>query len=610
MSRLSLSLCIVSLWMCCSFVSAQEAPEPLQSTPAVLGQIAEARQAIEKLPTEEKVTAHFRLLSLLVRFEDKTPARETIATILKLVPTIEKELTQQQLLEAVAYTQADNGDFTAALETVDRIGRVSSRANARLTIVERILGDNETTNTGKKPKDVLPILRQAISDAVEAQNAGLEAVARVLFGKELARQGKTDEARAEFTTARKKAAEIEAVEERNVVAMIVRSEVETGMIPEAMALLETIADEEMKRGITGYAAVVLVQEEKNDEANKLIDSLKADDYRDNILMGIVREMAKTISPAKIQELTGRLSNPERKEIFLQNAARVLLESDRVDAAAEIAEKLADDTQIQTELRVAQLQKLLEEKKYDEAQKLVEAFTDEQVRLAAMRYILITRFRNGASEDVQKLAEATFSDDEKQQAGQLRKEVEKVAEIADSDQRMAALSEIVQAQFSLLDLLGARKTLGLMLQNAEAMEDAARSVKYRVALSMMQTELGDSGVRENLTKTLAYLDGIKDLDKLAGLVPEDDPMEGDEPQQAALVVKGRVDKDDIQTQLFEVYLTIANVFGNADDASGAKKAFQKAKEVAENDSNEIRKTEKLLLLSQILAELETPKSVDK
>lgn len=609
MSRLSLSLYIVWLWMCCSFVSAQEAPEPLrplQSTPVVLGQIAEARQAIEKLPTEEKVTAHFRLLSLLVRFEDKTPAREAIDTILKLVPTIEKELTQQQLLEAVAYTQADNGDFAAALETVDRIGRVSARANARLTIVERILDGNEKSNEEKKPKDVLPILRQAVSDAAAAQNAGLEAVARVLLAKELARQGKADEARTEFATSRKKAAEIEAVEERNVVAMIVRSKVETGMISEALALLESITDEEMKRGITGYATVVLVQEEKTDEANKLIDSLKADDYRDNILMGIVRETAKTISTAKIQELTARLSSPDRKEIFLQNAARVLLENERADAAAEIAEKLADGTQIQTELRVAQLQKLLEEKKYDEAQKLVEAFTDEQVRLAAMRYILITRFRDGATEDVQKLAEATSSDDEKQHAELLRKEVEKAAEIADADQRMAALSEIVQAQFSLLDLLGARKTLGLMLQNAEAMEDPARSVKYRIALSMMQTELGDSGVRENLTKTLAYLDGIKDLGKLAGLVPEDDPVEGGKPEQTTLVVKGQVGEDDIRTQLFEVYLTIANVLGNADDASGAKKAFQKAKEVAESDSNEIRKTEKLLLLSQILAELETPK----
>ena len=599
MSRFSLLLSIVFLVACCSVASTQELPpppRPLRSTPEVLKQVAEARQVIEKLPNEEKVTAQFRLLSLLVRFNDKSPARETMAEILKFVPGIEKELTRQQLLEAIAYTQADIGDYEDAFKTVDRMDKLVGRANCRLNIAERMLAEKDVPI---KPGDMIPVLRKGVAEAVEAKNAGLETVGRAVLGWELGRSGKTEEAKTEFAAALKKSGELEAVEGRNAVALITRSEIRCGLIPEALAVLEMIDDEETKQGVTGYAVMIMFQESKIDEANKLLDSIPKGEYRDNVLVGIVRETATTATVQDVLKLAVRLSEPDRKDLFVQSAVRAFFENDRLEPAAEMATHLENPDQIAAEIRVRQLEKLLGDKKFDEAQKQVDGFEDGEVRRAATRYVLMTQLKEGNLEKVQKLAETIFTDEDRQQLEQLRVESEKIAEIDSADERMTALSEILKAQFGLFDLLGSRKTLDKMLQTAEGMTDPALSVGYRMELTPLQVHLCDmAGIKKNLRGIIDFLDGIKDLKKLEKLVPpsEDGPSPPTE--------------ETIKDRLFELYLTVADGLGNAEDMDGAMMAFQKAKTLADAEPNDAKKSEMLLLLSQLIAELETPETEGK
>ncbi len=595
MPRFVLSALLPCLFFGVVFAFAQEqAPETLKTAPAVLRQVAEARKAIDLLPADQRLEALFQLLSLQINFADKVPAQETISAILDFVAPLDKELTRQQALEVVVYTQAELGEFDAALATAEKISKPESRAEVLLAVAESMM-ENED-----RKADAQSVLRKAVADAVTAKNAALEALSRTLLARELAPADKPNAA-ALFQEARKKAHELEAVEERNVVSLLIRNEIEAGMIDEALAVIETVGDEDMRRAVTGYAAVVLTKEGKKAEAEKLLAALKSDDVRgsnvrDNVLVGIVRETAETITLDEILKLATEFDSPERKDFFFQEAISSMLDADRYELAQELAEQMQDSEEIESGLAMWLVQTLLDDQKFDEAQKLIDAFEDTPAKQHATRSVLLGRLQNGmAPEEVQKLADATLSAEEKQQKAQIQEEINKALEIESPEERVAALSEMMPSMF---DFLGLKKTLDSVLQAVEELSDPVAVVAYRLEFAMIQQYLNDkAGLQKNLSALLSFMDGIEDIKTLENLVPE---PEASHTPDAPVAAQKPVTEADIKNRLFEIYCNVATLLNETDDADGTKMALAAAQKLADAESVPMKKAGKMLMLTQLAA----------
>ncbi len=629
------------LFLTCFFLSSlilftlnakaqSEPPHDIKTTPGLLRQVAATRQAIDALPADERLPSLFQLLALQMQYEpqqdgnekegDKTlgkagsaiaSARETIAAILATVRVVDKELTRQQALEVVVYALADLGDCDEALKTAATISKPASRAEVKLAIAEKML-------ESKGPKAAaLSVLHQALADAEEAKNAALEATCHGMLGKELARDGDKEEAVIHFQQARTKAREIEAVEERNVAAAIVRGEIEAGLIPEALDMIATITDAEMKQGVQGFAAVVLLKEGKKEESDKLFAFLKPGNVRNNVLMTMVRETADTITLEKILELASQVTEiaaeQQGKDAFLLAAAEAMSAINRMEVAAELIENIQDGTEAKRtatmELQSTRLAALLDEKKWDEAQKLVDSFDDPQTSQAATRYILLNRLQADGGDDaaepnatgeIGKLADATFSEHEKALITEMREEMTKTAQLGSPAEQMAALSEILQTQFGLFDLFGAKNTLNQMLLAVEKLDDPASVIAYRMELSPIQLQLGDrAGVRKNSVALRQCMEGVTDLMTLEKLVSE---AEAEHNPEAPIAVVKPITEADIKDRLFEIYFAMTGMLMESGDHSEAQTAFGKAQQLAETENDPMKKTEKMLLLTRLAADM--------
>ncbi|MDR0871632.1 MAG: hypothetical protein LBN39_12655 [Planctomycetaceae bacterium] len=580
-------------------------PKALKATPAVLAQIAETKSVLKTLPVKEQTLMLFQLLSLELQLEDKQPAKNTVNTVLSLIPQEEKEITQTQLLEAAATAQAELGDFTAAVATLDKIAKPFNRAEKQLNVVDFILNKAEETKT--PAPDTTGLLHKALTAAQQAKDAGLEAFAAILLARELGKQDKTGEAKPLFQQAVKKIAELEEIEGRNLFALLVRSGIQSGQnITDVLKWIEPVPNAENKLVFTGIAALSLVQNGKAGDGEKITEGLPAGATRDNALMGILQATAKTATPEKIAEYITLASKDEAGKTMRQNAVFLLIQNERYDAAKQLAAQTDYKDKVDDMVFARQLDKLVLDKRYDEAEKLIPSFKDEQNKFQAHRLITISRLKENYSDALINQSAAFLPESDKKEIAELSAEADKAAAVGNADERTAALSGVLQSQFQVFDLQGVRKTLGLMLNSAAA-KDPAKQIVERLMLAQVQAELGDkNGVLKNLEQLQIVLDGTKDVSALKGLVPEKPQnAEAENGEASALKLKlpDIANENEIRDHIIEVYLRTADLLKFAGHLPQAKAAFEKAKQTAYLETEPAKKAEKLLALSRFLAELE-------
>lgn len=598
----------------------------LTATPDVLARIEKVRSTVDSLKSDdEKIAALFQLLSFELRFTDKAPARKTLSEIEKRLENVQKEPTRTQMMEAIAYNYGEIGDFDAAVKMMDRITDVSLRAEIRLNIAERFINEKEENekngkNTDVEPKfDVVDLLRKAVAGAEEAKDAGLEAIATTVLARELAKQGDLEQAKPLFMAARKKAREIEEIEERNVVALIVRSLIQYDMVPDALAMVETVADEELKQAIFSLAVVSLAQNGKFDEAEKMLATMKEGDIKDSTVIGVAKEYAQKTGDAalpsenlskKMLALAAQMSSAERKEIFVQNTLPALLDNGKYDVVENLVGLSENAQEIRLTLKLRELESLIEAKNYADAEKLIGTM-DDRFKPMATRHLLLAEIRNGADPAAMKDRIAkTLSEEEKQQRDEIQKEFEKAATLNNFEDRMAARYEVMQAQIKLFDLDGARKTVAKMLEDATAPSmEPSKLVTHRLLLARIQTELDDKvAARENLRQLLKYLGELKDVMVLKDLVPPEESRPGAQDDNAdvstpIIALKAPVDEKAVKAQLFVVYVSTADALGKVGDLDDAKVAADRAAALLDETTDPVKKIEGLMLLTQILAEIE-------
>jgi hypothetical protein len=595
-------------------------PELLQKTPELLAMIAETRQSLESLPNTQKIPVLFQLLDIELHFTDKQPAQNTIQQVLTLIPSVEKESIQAQIIEAVAFALADIGDYEQCVKTLDLIVKPLVRAEKQLNVAEKIIEDIEDkikkSNTDKnetvKQFDATDLLRKSLAGAVEAKDAGLESLVSVILGRELAKQGKVDESKILFEKARKKARELEEVEERNLVAVMIRSLIIVDRQPEAWAMIETVTGEENKLFLTGQIAITLAQEGKITDAINLIKIIKrGDEIRNNTIAIIIRSLVKTITVEQIIELAGLSSSDEFQQRLLENTYHELLNNKRYDIIAELAQFWGNVA----ESNSYHLKLLTDAKKFDEAAKYIETL-DAVLKPQASRQLVLAKIEQQGeiSEELLNQIFTTYSEEEKKKIELFQQETENVLKIDNPEERLTALLQLSQFQFEIYDLRGVRKTLGLMLETVEKLDVPRISVEYQLLVAELQMNYDKSGAKKTFSQLQKYLDGIKDVRKLKGLFPNESVQpeptvsETSTSQQSQPIVKlnpsPSADEIEGNNNLFQVYTQIGFLWYSVGENVEAKKFFQKAKEFADSESDVIRKVEKLLTLSLLLAQAQS------
>ncbi len=598
-------------------VPGMESTTPLATPPETVAMINQFRKDVENLKTpEEKAAALSQLMALQLRFADKTPAAETVQALLALATPLEKGQLRTQIVESAAFARCELDDFNGAVEATKLLDKP---AETCLNVAEKFISDAEKEKSGdekpaspKKPVDVIPLLKTALEGAIQAKDIGLEALTLAVYGRELAKQRKIDEAKTCFAQACEKAKGLEDIEERNVVGLVIRNETRSGLLVEATALANSRETDEQKEAMLALIAVTQANSNELDVARKTIDTLKTGNAKDNALIELAKKIAKTESAAKLLDLSQLLSAPERIDMFLQGIAAELISLKRFDVAEELCKASpAVAERIKNLAAVRQMETLIEEKKLDEAAKQIDLFDDPQMKNAASRHIAVEYIKAGNAAAGQKLVDATRTDEERNSLKELNDAAAKIAADPNTDARIDAQFEILQTQVQLFDLDGAKKTLASMLDTAKKVDDPAKRIPTLLVLARLYAELGEKPQAKTvLSELFDSLNGVKDLMTLKGIVPPKQAKAeieaGKDPAEPVLVLDSPVSEGDVKEQLFIVYASTADAFNKVGESDKSKQALQKAIEMLDAESNPNVKMEKRLFLAKYFAELATEK----
>jgi len=606
--RMFRSLALFCLATVCIFsaVFAQEAPtkpDSIKATPEILSLFHESLQSLTPAEPNLRAGGLFQLLGFGINFDDQVPARKIIEALLVLAPSVEPEELRNQLYEGVANALCDLEDCAEAVGILNRIVKSADRYERQLNLAIKIVREHENDTT-LKPFDASELLRQAVAGAVEAKDVHLEAAARIFLGRELARQGKQAESVAAFAEAMRIAQKIEDVaEQSDTIGVLLQSQVQYGQMDNVLTTLQTVSNPELKR----LCVVMLIRHEKYDDAEKLLKTLPADEMRDVLLHSFVIATIQTITEETIGELASLVSSDEQRERFLQRIVAELQKNDRGDTAVQMGKRVKDPANANLALLLGKIESFLGKKQFTEAVQCIDQSEEEDaIRQHLKRQILMMQYRETFEESVAQQIVETYTGGEKMSMAELNEAAKQAAQISDHAERMDVFLEILQEQFQLMDLAGARQTMKLVSEQLDKDTDPVRIVQYRLLLARLLVAMGEKqGTKENLGKLMQMLSAVKDLKVLKDLAPEQTPAVTEAGRiKLDLPVAGgesTVDEAAIHDQLFQIYLMTASLLTKADAPTESKAAFEKAKELANVEPVAEQKAEKLLILAQFLAE---------
>ena len=561
--------------------------------------IEQYRKELDGLETSEaKAAALGKLLQFQLRFIDKVAVKETVKALLTLADGIENDAMRTRFLSVVSFTQSELGDYDGASKTAEMILTAQDRAETQLNLAEKFLDEQEEKKSDK-PFDVIALLRKAVNGAAEAKDLGLEALALAVLGGELLKVNSIDEAKAAFQQSREKAAELEEIEERSVIGLIVRNNVRNSQTDEAIALVDSVQTDEMKAVLTGIIARTEASEGRLDAARKTVDSMKPGDVRDNVLAELGRQAAKTESATALLELSKAISTPERIEAFQQLLLEILVQEKRLDVAGEIVKASANPEECELTLSVHQLESLIDAGKFDDAEKLTETFTEPRLKAGAIHHLVRACVQAGEIDKAAQLLEDSRTEDEAATLAELAALVAAVADGTDRETLTETLFEILQAQLQLLDVKGAGKTLDVIVDSIRQVDDSARRVAYLLFLSRVSSELDKSRAVPILDELFTFLTGINDPMELKELVSR----EQHDPTQPILELDSSIDESTVKEQFFILYVNIAGIASKIGNSEKAKKSLAKATEMLAAEPELGVKLQKMLLIAQIYAEIE-------
>jgi len=597
----------------CSLAVAQNTPksEKIKATPEILALFDESFQSLAQVEPRQRAEGYFQLLNLGTLFDDKVPAKKVIENILALAPSLEPEELRNQLYEGVAHALCDLEENSEAVGVLNRIAKPADRYEPQQNLALKLIMGQENDKI-QKPFDVSMLLHQAIGGALAVQDFTSEVVSRVLLGRELARQGKKDEATVAFANALTATKNLGAVEQGQITALIIQSQVQVGLVADALATLQTIADPTVKLNATYAIVQMLTLNDKHDDAEKLLKNLPSGQTKDSLLLNLVVGNEKTLTDEKIGEFASQVSSEERRNAFIQQAVVLLMKENRGDVANQIAKWFNDPADAKRALLIGELQLTLDKKQFAEAIQFIDkSGVDAELRRNFKRSVWAIQYNETHDDSVAGQFSETYSNEEKMSVAELRETAKQAVEIPDPDLRMDTLLEIFQEQARFLDAAGQKQTLKMIAEQLDKETAPVRIIECRLLLARLQVAVREkNGAKENLGKLMQTLAGIRDLKVLKDLVPEQTAAQPLTDANAGGALKlnipgaGRepaIDESAIKNQLFQVNVMAAALLLQADAPMESKSALEKAKELAKADPDAAQKAEKLLILAQFMAE---------
>lgn len=612
----------IALFCCAAVVAfsaafAQNAepakPDVVKATPEILAMFEESFRSLDKIEPAFQAGILFQLFDSAMRLDDKAPAKKALTALTVLVPTIEPEDQRKQLYENLAHAHCALEQYTEAAAVLQQM-KPADRYKSQIDLAVRMVFDHEEDkNKTLKLFDASELLRQAASGAVEAKDKTTEVFARIFLGRELARQGKKEESAAAFAEATRLIKGLtEPQDQVQGTMLLIQSQVLYDQIEGAQTASQMLDTPEFKQAITNTFVQTLIQHEKCVEAENLIKTFPADQQRDQILLAFVMANIKTITDEKVGELSALVSSDEHRERFFQAVTAQLQKNNRGGVAVQVSKRAKEQAGTEVALFVGKVQSLVEAKKFAEAVKFIEESKEEDsIRQHLKRQVLAMQFNDSFDDAVaQKIAEI-YTTEEKISVAELRETAKQAAKNPDAATRMDTLIGVVQEQFQIVDIAGAKQTLVLFTEQIGKETDPAKSIEYRLILARFQVALRDkAGAKETLGKLMQMLAAVKDLKELKSLVSAQQPAAAQstvtEGGKLKLDLPGAgggsaVDESAIRDVLFQVYLSIADQFAEIEASAETKAAVEKAKALARLEPVAQRRAEKLLALSQFLTE---------
>jgi len=586
-------------------------PDEVKATPEILALFEESLQSLAQVDPHPRVGVLFQLLGVAVLLDDKAPARKVIEALAAAIPAVD-EAYRPQLYEGIASALCDLEEYAGAVAVLQRIANPADRYKSQLNIAVILVLGHEQDKT-LKPFDASDLLRQAALVAhqvVVPPDSHAAALAYSLLGRELARQEKTAESATAFDEAIKIAKTKEDIREQmHVLQLVLQSQVLYGQIAGAEATAKTMDDPEITKAMTGAFIQALIQHEKFAEAERLIKALPSEGAgRELFVPRWISANIETVTEAKIGEFAALLAE-EQRERFLQSTTAHLQKVNREDTAVAVSKHLKDPAAAERALFAGKMEALLEAEMFTEALQLIAASKDEDdLKQYLKQQVLTMQYDVTRDEALLQQILDTYTGEDRMAIDEMRKEAAQAGTLPDLAERMELLFAVLQDQFAIVDITGARQTLQVLAEQLAQVPDPVRNIDYRLHLARFQTALrDDAGIKENMGKMLQMLAAVTDLKELKDLVPQ--PQQG-----AAFSDEGRlrldlpltgaapaVDESAIRSQLFQIYVMTADLLAQADAPAESAAALEKAKAIARTETDAMRRAEKLLMLAQFLAE---------
>ena len=593
------TICLILLG---TLAFAQDEP-PLVANAHSLAMMEQYLKELDLLKEPEaKGAALNELLVFQLRFAEKTSAAATIKALVAFADALDKGPLRNHLLESAVLALSELDDYDGAVKTIDLIDKPLERAECQLNVAEKFLAEREKKKQ-TRPFDVAALLRKAVAGAVEAKDPGLEALTLAVLGNELLQSENVDEAKAVFQKSQEKARGLEELEERNILGLMIRNWVRAGRLAEAMSMIDSTNTDETKAALTGMIAVTEARKGRLDAARKAVDSIQPGNARDNALVEIGRQSAKTESAAALLELAKVMSTPERVELLQREIIGCLIDEKRFDAAEEFVRGTTKPEDLRLGLSLRRLELLIDDKKFDEAAQMVETLTDPRLKVGVVHHLASACIQAGEIDTAERLLEGSRSGEEAMALKELAAAAAKSADEKDMEIRSEMQFEILRAQLQLLDIQGVRRTLSMIAESARKLENPARRAPSLLVLAQVLSQFDKARSQTILGELFTFLAEIKDPMVLKDLVPPQKPdAPHTDPAKPVLVLDWPVDESAVKEQFFILYANIANLSVQVGDGVTAGKALGKATEMLAAESDPMVKLQKRLLLAQIYAEI--------
>ncbi|MGL4942802.1 MAG: hypothetical protein ACRC46_06390 [Thermoguttaceae bacterium] len=509
-----------TMFVCCAVVlcgvlRGAETPPPQVPSPAIVSLVAEASKTVEAMENPvARAEGLLELIDLQLTLAPETPADD--ATLKshreafdKIVSTIDDSATRMSLLDAAVNVALRLKDYNTVFALTEKFDE-PYRNRGTIVILGKILAED-----GGKTVDLVPRFEKVMSEVVT--QPALTSLASVLLGKAYALKGDKTAAAAAFAKAIETAATLEALEEQNILGLIISLEVTSGMIDDAKAFVAAHKQPAQQQYFYGMLALTMIElpaAERDAEFAACLAAITDDNIRTVAISTLIQRLvSENVACDALATWIDNAKTPEAKIAIATAAADALLDVKRFADAATLA-TMTTDTDLADSIRLMEIDSLVRTMKWDLAVAKSGELAVHERRGQALAGLLVAARRHADAAVFAKVSAMLDSPVAQTRKKELRDSFAVLAKANDPQSVMARIDELgvlFGQQFVLGDIDGGIATLNQILASLPLCTDVDKRFEVLVQTLSMLVKL------QPRTEVLAYYNGaVKQIIDLQGI----------------------------------------------------------------------------------------------